>query len=250
MRQEKRIKAVIFDFDDTLVDWSTASLSWREFVTPKYANIHQYLVETGHNPPPAEELLPLFFSNVRQVWEEAKQTWAGARLTDALWRSFATAELNLQQINMDEVLHAFNWTPCPGVRPFDDAHAVLNELERQGYKLGLITNAFQPMWQRDIELREYGLLNYFPARITSGDTGFMKPHPAIYWRMLGMLHLMPNEAIFVGDRPENDILGAQNVGMPNVWMRPPHVNYDLNGILPDYTISSLSELLPILAALD
>ncbi len=250
MRTHKRIKAVIFDFDDTLIDWSHASVTWRDFVTPKYRKIHQYLQDEGFNPPPADELIPLFYANVRLVWEEAKETWLGARLTDALWRSFADAGLDCDQIDMTAVLHAFDWSPCPGVRPFEDTHMVLDHIQAQGYKLGLITNAFQPMWHRDIELREYGLLNYFPARITSGDTGFMKPHPAIYWRMLGMLDLMPEEAIFIGDRPENDILGAQNVGMPNVWMRPDHVDYPLNGLVPDYTITRLAQLLPILAELD
>jgi FMN phosphatase YigB (HAD superfamily) len=96
----------------------------------------------------------------------------------------------------------------------------------------------------------FDMMKYFDARITSGDTRFMKPHPAIYWRMLGMLHLTPEEAVFVGDRPENDIQGANAVGMISVHMNPPHVKFDLNGIIPNYTITQLQQLLPILEQLD
>ncbi|MCA9981199.1 MAG: HAD family hydrolase [Anaerolineales bacterium] len=250
MRNDKQIKAVLFDFDDTLIDWSKSTLGWREFLTPKYQNIHRYLCQTGHNPPDEEEFVTVFYHKVRQVWEDALQTWAGARLIDALWLGFEEMELDLERIDMDAVLRAYDWSPRPGVRPFDDTHAVLDEIKARGYQIGLITNSFQPMWFRDIELREYGLLDYFDARITSGDTRFMKPHPAIYWRMLGLLDRLPEEAIFIGDRPQNDILGAQNVGMPNVLMKPPHVDHPLEGIEPDYTITRLTDLLPILDELD
>lgn len=250
MRDHKQIKAVIFDFDDTLIDWSTASKPWRDFLGPKYENVRDYLCQTGHQPPPADEFLEICHAKVRQVWAEAKPTWAGARFTDALWLSFAEMGLDSDRIDIDEILRVYDWEPRPGVKPFDDAHDVLDEIQARGYKMGLITNSFHPMWYRDIELRAYGLLDYFPARITSGDTRFMKPHPAIYWRMLGMLNLTPEEAIFIGDRPQNDILGAQNVGMPNVLMRAPNANHPLDGIEPDYTIQRLTELLAILEELD
>ena len=106
-----------------------------------------------------------------------------------------------------------------------------------------------PMWMRDIELAHYGLLDYFDARITSGDTGYMKPHPAIYWRAMGLLDTTPDRAVFVGDRPENDIVGANEVGMVSVLMSPDHLDIPLNGVEPNYTITRLGQLLPILAGI-
>ncbi|MCP4417004.1 MAG: HAD family hydrolase, partial [Chloroflexi bacterium] len=148
------------------------------------------------------------------------------------------------------ILCVYDWTPLPGVVPFDDTLAVLDYLKKSGYKIGLITNAMQPMWMRDIELRAYGILDYLDARLTSGDVGFMKPHPFIYWRALELLSMEPQEAVFVGDRPANDIAGANDAGMISVLMSPPHLNHELNGVRPNYTISKLEELLPILAQLE
>jgi putative hydrolase of the HAD superfamily len=90
-------------------------------------------------------------------------------------------------------------------------------------------------------------MEFFDARITSGDTGYMKPHPEIYRRILSLLDVAASQALFVGDRPENDIAGANDSGLVSVLISPAHLNYDLNGVEPDFTISRLNELLPILA---
>lgn len=147
-------------------------------------------------------------------------------------------------------VRAYDWGLIPGVVPFDDTLSVLEHLKNDGYKLGLITNAMQPIWMRDIELRAFGILDYLDVRLTSGDVGFMKPHPFIYWQALELLEVKPEESIFVGDRPANDIAGANDAGLTSVLMAPPHLNRELNGVRPNFTISSLSELLPILAQLE
>jgi putative hydrolase of the HAD superfamily len=106
------------------------------------------------------------------------------------------------------------------------------------------------MWMRDSELVAYNLIQYFDARVTAADIGYLKPHPFIYHRAIEMLQTTPEKAVFVGDRPKNDIAGANDSGLTSVLMDPPHLNRDLDGVVPDYTISSLSELLPILEHLD
>jgi FMN phosphatase YigB (HAD superfamily) len=53
----------------------------------------------------------------------------------------------------------------------------------------------------------------------------------------------------VGDRPAHDIAGANEVGLTTVLITPPHVEFDLNGVVPDFTIKTLSELPAILANL-
>lgn len=158
--------------------------------------------------------------------------------------------LNKAQFNLETVLQAYDWQTVPGVEPFNDTLSVLETLKTAGYKIGLITNAMQPMWMRDIELQAYGILDYLDARLTSGDVGFMKPHPFIYWRALELLDVQPEEAIFVGDRPANDIAGANEAGLTSVLMSPPHLNRELNGVRPNFTITTLTELLPILTELE
>ncbi|MDJ0757354.1 MAG: HAD family hydrolase [Ardenticatenaceae bacterium] len=246
MKANKNIKAVIFDLDDTLIDWSGARMSFRQFMDPKLVNVHQYLTDLGFEVEDPPELANRVHDHTRFVWQRALETGSGASLVNALKMTLDDYDIPVEAVDMDEMLRAYQWGKFPGVEPFDDMHRVLDTLKDQGYKIGLVTNAYQPMWMRDVELEEYDMIDYFDARITSGDTGFIKPHPAIYWRMLGLLDLMPDEAIFVGDRPDQDIKGAHSVNMRGVLMSPPHLNRELNGVRPDHTVSSLSELLPIL----
>jgi FMN phosphatase YigB (HAD superfamily) len=56
--------------------------------------------------------------------------------------------------------------------------------------------------------------------------------------------------VFVGDRPVNDIAGANEAGMISVLISPPHLDRELNGVQPDYIIQRLSELIPILDKLE
>lgn len=246
-----RIQAVIFDLDDTLIDWSGQAIHWDEFTQPRNEAVYRYLIALGHAIPLTsvqfgERLRDLSIAS----WQTAKQTWRGVNFGQ-VWQGLLT-ELGLDPacINLNALLQVYNWEPFPGVILFEDTLAVLEALRQQGYALGLITNSSHPMWMRDIELQYYGLIDYFPARITSGDTGYMKPHPAIFWRMLGQLGLEPRQAVFVGDRPANDIAGANEVGMVSVLMKPHNQERDLNGVCPHHTITQLTELLPILAQLN
>ena len=180
MRDTKRIKAVIFDLDDTLISWEKlAHMSWREFNRPKYDRIHDLVTQWGHTLPPKEQFADVINELNRQSWEKALETGRAEGLAAVLLRGLAFCGVDTADLTPQPILEAYQWEPLPGVTPFPDAHAVLEAIQAQGYKIGLITNAYQPMWMRDNELAHYDLLRFFTARITSGDTGFLKPHPAV-----------------------------------------------------------------------
>jgi FMN phosphatase YigB (HAD superfamily) len=205
-----------------------------------------HLEETGYSPPAPERLFSEFSRVLEASWEDARKTWNGVTFYGTVRESCRCVGIELSDQEVITAANCFSWGAVPGVTPFDDTLDVLTELQSRGYKLGLITNSFQPMWMRDVELEQFGLIDFFPRRITSGDTGFIKPHPAIYWRMLGLLDTIPERSVFVGDHPAFDIQGANLTGMTSVLMKPPHLNRDLDGHEPDHTITTLSELLLIL----
>jgi len=246
----RRIQAVIFDLDDTLLDWSQQN-DWLSNISgPHIQNVYDYLAVNGNHLPEPEELFQNYQDAIISSWREAKKTWAGVKFESVLISCFEMSGLDISEIDMGEVLLAYDWDTVSNVTLFNDTIPMLDSLRQQGYKIGLVTNSMMPMWMRDIELREYGILDYFDARITSGDTGHMKPHPAIYERVLDLLEVEAETAVFVGDRPANDIAGANAVGLTSVWMNPPHIDYDCGDVIPDYEITTLQELLPILAALE
>lgn len=249
---ERRITTILFDLDDTLLDWSEAKGVWEGFLHQRAQGVYSYLVEMGYSVPAHDEFAIIIRQQIKIIWDEARNTLGGASLTDALHRTLAVCEIDPAGVNIHALLEAYGWDLIPGVRPFADTHSTLETLRQQGYQLGLITNTFTPMWMRDKELQALGLLDYFPVRVTSGDTGYIKPHPAIFWRALGALGALPERSVYVGDRPANDIVGAKEVGMVSVLMSPAHViplQQEWAGVPADYTINSLSELLPLLESI-
>ena len=247
---QRRIEAVIFDLDDTLIDWADATMTWQEFARPRTDKVHSYLTGRGHDLPQPDDFYEITDRALFEIWEEAKKTYQIQSISQMFQGVFEGLDLNVSQIDMDEVLRVYNWGPLPGVEPFPDTRPVLVELRRRGYKLGLLTNSFLPMWMRDVELDAYELMEVLDARGTAAEVGYVKPHPDIYHRMMDMLQTEPDRAVFVGDRPKNDIAGANGVGLISVLMDPPHLDRDLEGVQPDFTISCLTELLPILERLE
>lgn len=246
----RSFSAVLFDLDDTLIDWSQWRGSFDQLSRRQMDAIHNYLTTKGHVLPDQEAFVRDYRTVLIDAWDTAKKSWAGVRFADVLKDYFNSLALDTCQIDWDELLLALGYGPLPGVVPFADAIEVLEQLKQDGFRMGLITNSMFPMWMRDIELKAYDLLDYFDVRLTSGDAGYMKPHPAIYHQALDKLNVAAEQAVFVGDRPVNDIAGANKAGLISVLMAPPTLERDLEGVEPHFTIKSLSELLPILRALE
>ena len=66
------------------------------------------------------------------------------------------------------------------------------------------------------QLKRIGLT--FPVVLSSEMIGAYKPHPLPFHRVLEELNLEPPEAVYVGDNPFDDVLGAKGVGMNAVWI--------------------------------
>lgn len=248
--RQNNIQAVLFDLDDTLIDWSGQEGSYFAAMSPHLDNMINYLEADGHNLADRNGFKKQFGEIVVGAWAEAKASLTAVDLRQVLRDTCLVCDLDVTRIDLTELLRAYDAAPVAGVALYPDTLVVLDTLRDQGYRLGLITNSMMPMWMRDAELRAFGLLDYFDVRLSSGDAGYIKPHPQIYFAALAQLDLQPPQAIFVGDRPGNDIAGANAAGLTSVLLTPPHLNYELNGVTPDHIITSLSDLLPVLALLE
>ena len=102
--------------------------------------------------------------------------------------------------------------------PLDpEAKSVLGELQGR-YKLALISNFDHPPHVHRL-LDELALRPFFDAVVVSGDVGIKKPDPAIFVPALEQTGLVADEAIFVGDSPEDDVAGARAAGLQPVLIR-------------------------------
>ena len=129
--------------------------------------------------------------------------------------------------------------------PFDDCEETLRTLCDKGYQLGIIAN--QNPGARD-RLDAWGLGRYFSVIASSAELGISKPDKEIFRLALAMADCRPENAVMVGDRLDNDIRPAKELGMKTVQIRKGLAIYmkpSCEAEVPDFTVDSLSEIISI-----
>lgn len=129
---------------------------------------------------------------------------------------------------------------------------VLTKLREAGFKLGILTNASDTVFQkRKLEL--LGISQYFDAIVISGeyaqrDCGdtyaneYYKPHPKPFLYAAELLGIEAKELYYVGDNPVADVQGAINSGFTPVWIksRSPWTRSDIP--MPRLSFDSIESL--------
>ncbi len=109
----------------------------------------------------------------------------------------------------------------------DDAADTLRELRRRGYRIGVITNGYT--YLQDHKLGLSGLRPYVDITLASETEGLHKPHAEIFRRAAARLGVPCEACLFVGDHPINDVSGARAAGMTAV-----HIDYGFASDHPIY----------------
>jgi len=108
------------------------------------------------------------------------------------------------------------WALCQHFLLYDEVAGALEDLDRRGLRIGLISNSHRCLesFQSHFELE--GLID---IAISSSQHGYMKPHPSIFEAALRLAGTQPGETVMVGDSLKQDIAGARRVGMRGVLVR-------------------------------
>jgi putative hydrolase of the HAD superfamily len=122
---------------------------------------------------------------------------------------------------------------------YEETFPILDELKGK-YKLLLLTNG-SPDLQQEKLAGVPKLVPYFDHILISGNFSKGKPDAGIYRHALQLLEIEPEQGVMVGDKLTTDILGANGVGIPSVWINRHDVPRS-DEIIPKYEISSLREL--------
>ena len=128
-------------------------------------------------------------------------------------------------------------------------HALLESLRARGLKLAIVSNTASPLWLLEPVLERLGLVERVDAIALSSEVGKRKPHRAIFERALRELDVVPEEALFVGDRVEADVLGASRVGMKTMqalWFRADEAPVEVQ---PDFQAFTQMDVLNIVERL-
>ena len=129
--------------------------------------------------------------------------------------------------------------------PFPETGAVLAELKRAGYLLGVVTNTERTDDEAmDRVLTSIGIRGHLDTAVTSVSTGSRKPDSAIFLRALERLGCSTAEAVMVGDDAAVDIGGGAALGMATILVR--RRRFELPETNADFVVTSLRDLAPVI----
>ncbi|MEM3613148.1 MAG: HAD family hydrolase [Candidatus Bathyarchaeia archaeon] len=205
------IKAVMFDFIGTLV-----SVKGYNLETSKM-KLYRSIVDAGFDVSQKDFL---------EAYSQAHEKYRVIRyqklveVTNAIWISEALNSLGFKtspedtriktavNIFFEDYLSSFRLRKC--------ARQTLEALAGD-YKLGLVSNfTYAPVIYAG--LRRVGISNFFNVILVSDAVGWRKPHAKIFEEALKRLGVAAEEALYVGDSPEEDIKGAKQLGMKTVFV--------------------------------
>ena len=227
--------AVIFDWGGTLSVFVTVELvdAWR-------------LAARHLDPEREDEITAVLFRVEDDFWASVRADQRSGTLADLVAAATGTLGLDVGEALLEEaaVRHLDAWTPH--IRHDPDAAPTLAALREDGLRIGLLSNTHWPRTFHERFLERDGLASLIDARLYTSEMEFQKPHRSAFQAALDALGVDdPAKAVFVGDRPWDDISGASAIGMRTV-LRPNPAIADTTPVEPDAVIGSLLELLPLI----
>lgn len=108
---------------------------------------------------------------------------------------------------------------------YDGVIELLETLKENGKKIYLLSNALSGFTKP--EIRYLGIEKYFDGILISSEEGFKKPGEKFFRRLTEKYGVDFKESIMIGNDPDSDIAGANNVGMDSLFIH--------TAISPEYT---------------
>jgi putative hydrolase of the HAD superfamily len=182
-----RPRAVIFDLWETLIDWD------REAAAAMVAAVSERAPEFAERWPRSTNR---YTAPIRVALADAGVPAGSLEEVCALRLEYVRGAL----------------VPRPG------AIETLGRLRELGVLVGLIT-----VCSEDVEVLwpSTAFAGLFDAEVFSSAVGISKPDPRIYLHCCELLGVEPSEAVFVGDGANDELGGAERVGMTAVLIHRP-----------------------------
>jgi putative hydrolase of the HAD superfamily len=220
------IKAIIFDLDNTLVDFM--AMKRQAIDAAIYA-----MIDAG---------LKLSYEEVKakidEIYEERGIEYQ--KVFDALLYDVLD-KVDYKILSAGVI--AYRRAREAALVPYPHVYITMMKLLKMGLKLAVVSDApAREAWLRLCYLNFHHIFDYV---ITFDDTGHYKPSAVPFQKALELLRVAPSEALMVGDWPERDMVGATKVGMKTVFARYGDCfNTQHSGA--DYDINDINELIDII----
>lgn len=236
----RRIRAVLFDLDDTLLDGASFARSivlTCEHITERVPHLDVARLQQANA------------TAFQQYWPEIARAWthgyvSGRDVTLETWRR------TLEECGCDDddlvqfALETHERLAMESYKLYDDALGVLTALREANIRLGLVTNG-APDTQRS-KLQALGIEPYFDAIVVSGELGMAKPDPRVFEAALEQLDVEAGTACHVGDNLHTDVAGANAAGLLSFWINRHGLRRNTSDPEPWAEIATLSDLRAVL----
>ncbi len=213
------IKAVVFDLDNTLVDFMAMK---RQAID---AAIHA-MIDAGLNLPTDEVK-----KKIDAIYQERGIEFQNV-FDQLLYDVFNKVDYKI----LSAGIIAYRRAREAALVPYPHVYMTMMELLKLGLKLAVISDA--PAREAWLRLCYLNFHHIFHVVVTFEDTGVRKPNPEPFRKALKLLNVKPVESLMVGDWAERDMIGAANIGMKTVFARygdtfgtiETHADYEVNDI--------------------
>lgn len=232
------IKAVVFDFDDTLEDWTIARKGFHKKL--------EALIEKRFDVN-----IAVFKKTFRKIETDLIMHRSGVKKFDrGMWfrKTFDKLGVKYDKIDIDFLVNYYWDESFKAVKLFPDVNNMIDKV-RKDYKIAILTDSDGGKDIKIKRIKKFAIAKKFDLITTGEDVGASKPDPRCFRYVLRKLKVKPQEAIMVGDNLIKDLSGAKSVGMTTVWVKQ---GYWLKTVKEkdkkhaDYTIDKISELPKIL----
>jgi putative hydrolase of the HAD superfamily len=237
------VEAVIFDWGGTLTPWHNIDLRRQWQVFAEY-----YVRDHAHEfPDGGAELAARMMVAEREAWARLKRDGTSARLAEV----FEAAGVRTDHPGHPAAQTAYEefWEPHTYIDP--DVPSLFAGLRERGLRIGVLSNT---IWSRDYHQRVFerdGVLALIDGAVYSSEIPYVKPHPEAFGAaMVAVGASDARSCVYVGDRPFEDVHGAQRVGMRAVLV--PHSDIPVDQQVPvDVTPDGVAHrLLDVLTLVD
>ena len=230
------IEAVIFDWGGTLSTWAT-SVSTKSLWGPAAEALAPHVAQD------AAELTALLGAAESDFWQRTEHEHPyGGTLAGIVAEARRRLGVDVPPSALDAAAEAYLDAWAPHIEHDAEAAPTLEALRERGLRTAMLSNTHWPRHFHERFLRRDGLDSLLDARLYTCELDYMKPHPSVFGAALAAIGVAdPSRALFVGDRPWDDIFGAQRAGLRTAQRTNPLV--PSHDVRPDIEITRLPQLL-------
>ncbi len=220
------IKAVIFDLDNTLVDFMKMKRRAIEEAIPA-------MVDAG-----LEITTEMANKIIDEIYKEQGIEY------QQVFDEFLNRVLNkIDYKILSAGIVAYRRAREAALTPYPHVYSTLNKLLKMGIKMGILSDA--PSKEAWLRLAYLNFHHIIDAVVTFEDTGKRKPSPEPFQLILEKLNVKSEEALMVGDWAERDIIGASKLGMKTAFARYGDT-FDTEVHDADFELNDIAELIDII----